>query len=218
MANHITWAFDSSAAITSFVLTKSTDKGSSYVALATVTFDVSATAPNYLPATKEFFYDDAAGNPGDIYSVTAVGALGTSEAVLGVAPPVAPGTCLVLGYLRDAAGFVDPTSPIYVEAAGSRGEGWVVNPSGIVSQNPEALGIARDSSTTYCDTSGMWLVRLVRRCVARIRVPAQDFVWTFLVPDESGPVNIRDIKQLRPGDYYGIFPALDGDSPGIVTG
>jgi hypothetical protein len=38
------------------------------------------------------------------------------------------------------------------------------------------------------------------------------------VPDAEGPINIRDIKQLRGGSFYGQFPEMTGVPDNITTG
>lgn len=207
MSNTILWKHDPSVAITSFTLQKSTDKGIIFSALATVAFSV--TGPNWDAANRRWQYVDTAGNPGDVYSITATGTNGTSPAALAISPPVVPTTCTIIGYLTDAAGNVDVQVPISVQTTGSRGEQWISSPPGALARNPEALAVIGANLTVFPDNNGMWQVKLLRRSFARVSIPAVQLDWAFEVPNTPGPLNIRDIPQLR-GAELTVFPEMTG--------
>lgn len=212
MAVKISWSPDLTVPITEFVLTKSVDKGQTFLALVTIPYDTAPASLFYDRKTKRFYYNDLVGNPGDIYQILANGFLGTSKTVIVVAPPTDPDVCTIIGYLSDAFGTIDPGLPIHVYAYGSRAERWAKNPAGLVAQNPQALGIADNTRTVYPNAAGIWQVELVQGTYARVHIPAIEFSWAFEVPKKLGPVNVRDIPQLR-GSALGAFPEMQGDSP-----
>jgi hypothetical protein len=207
MSNRISWAFDPTVVVTSFTITKSVDKGITYAALTSVAFNT--TGANWDKAKKRFFYVDAPGNPGDIYLVTSVGAFGTSPGTYAIAPPTSPAFCYIFGYILDSQGNVDQQTPITVRWDGSRGEHWMKGPTGTVAQNPEALAITAGSMQVYPDANGMWQVQLIQKSFARIQIPAIELDWAFEVPSKPGPINIRDVQQLR-GLSTGIFSDMTG--------
>ncbi len=212
MSNRIAWGFDPTAGITSFVLTKSTDGGLEYDALATIPFNVSGA--NFDRATRTFFYIDAAGNPGDTYKIVAVGPLGSSEPSYIVAPPGTPAKCLVVGYALNGFGEADTKLAVHIETYGARGN-WGYSPSGVVGQNPMALGVLQSSKIAYSDENGMWQVDLLQRTYARITIAKLSLDWAFEVPDREGPVNIRDIPLIRQADFFSQFPNQQGVKPRI---
>lgn len=193
---------------TSYALEKSTDKGISYTDVATVTFDVNGS--HYDKQKKQFFYADDAGNPGDIYRITSTGAYGISKPTFVIAPPESPPTCVIIGYLMDVFGYVDQRVSVHVTAFGSPGEKWVQNPVGVVAQNTLATGLLGRSSVVNPTDGGIWQVELVQGAYARIEIPELDFSWTFEVPKQTGPLNIRDISQLR-GQDLALFPEMLGE-------
>lgn len=201
------WAADDPSA-TSFQLDKSTDGGESYVALSTLGYNTRG--PNYEAKTKRFFYDDTVGNPGDIYKLTVTGTYGTSEPLLIVAPPYEPAKCLVIGYIRDVFGGVDRQVTIIVEGTGSKGQRWAPGSGGVVSRNPEGIGLKMAQQRIFPDAAGMWQVELIRGTYARIQIPDLQFSFMFEVPSKAGPVNIRDIPELR-GQALELFRGLDGE-------
>jgi hypothetical protein len=209
--NTLTWGYVASPAVTSWVITKSTDGGSTFSALATVAFSV--TGANFNPQTQQFFYADAAGNPGDIYEVVAVGSAGTSLPVMLIAPPAAPQLCKVIGYLKDPFGGVDQNTVINVNSMGTKGERWVPSTAGLLSQAPMGLAVTPSHRRVYPDANGMWQVSLVYGAYCRVEIPSIDFSWTFEVPAKAGPINIRDLPQLR-GEALGLFQQEDGERMG----
>lgn len=208
MSNKIVWGFVTPPAIAHFSLIKSTDGGSTFNALGVVAFDVNGAS--YLPQTQQFFYVDAAGNPGDIYQVFAVGDDGTSPPVTVIAPPVRSALCTVIGYVKDPFGMVDQNTVINVNSMGSRGERWVASPAGLQGFAPMALAITPSLKRVYPDENGLWQVGLVYGAYTRIEIPSIEFSWTFEVPAKPGPINIRDIPQLR-GEALGLFQQEDGE-------
>lgn len=208
MSSTFFWTPDPTQTITSFTLTKSVNQGLSYSALATIPWDVAGA--NYNKQRKQFFYVDAGGAEGDIYQIVANGAFGVSEPLIIVAPPAEPDLCTIVGYCRDPFGFVDRDVAIHVTAVGTPGERWASSPAGIVGQHHDALGIVSRKQVVYPDENGMWQVSLVRRIYAKVEIPALDFSWAFEVPQAAGPVNIRDIPQLR-GAALALFPDMQGE-------
>ena len=211
----ILWDFDRSVPVTSFTLTKSTDKGLAYAALDVVSFDINGAA--YLPGKKRFHYDDVAGDSGHLYKVIASGPYGAAAAVIGVAPPQAPSKCLVIGYLLDGVGNVDTQSPVIVETHGTNGSYWTNNPSGVVAQNAQAQGIGYSRYEIYPDQTGLWQIPLVIGTVARVQIPSQELDWAFEVPNQEGPVNIRDLPLLSMADYFSLYPDRSGTRAGLVN-
>jgi len=212
----LNWGFDPSTAITQFVLTKSTDKGKSYSALTTIAFDVTGAA---FDAKKGlFFYTDAAGAPGHIYKLVAQGAAGDSSPSYIVAPADEPTTCLVIGYIRDGFGAVNENVKVNVSSYGNAQESWADNPNGLIAQNPRSLGIVAGERTVYPDSNGMWQVELIKNTRARIIIEEMNFDWTFKVPNDSGPVNITDIPQLRGQEFHGARADVRGNEPPPVRG
>lgn len=209
MANRITWIPDKSLPITSFSLMKSTDKSISFTLLASVLANANDSAA-YDKQTGRYYYNDMAGNPGDVYAITSVGPAGTSRVVYALAPADPPGVCTVVGYVRDAFGYVDQAITILVSAFGTPGERWVVNPNGLLAQNSQALGLVSRTATLAPDANGLWQIDLVRKAYAKVEIPALDFTWIFEVPNKSGPINVRDIPQLR-GQALELFPEMQGD-------
>lgn len=209
MSNTIVWQFDLTVVITSFTLKKSTDQGQSFAALTSVAFNTARGAANWDDANKRFTYTDGTGNPGDVYQVIAIGANGTSMPALIVAPPTPPATCLVIGYVLDAFGAVDAQIPIVVTTVGTRGEQWGQNTAGIVAQNPMSVGMVGSNRTIYPDRNGMWKIALVQKTYARIVCAAIGLDWSFEVPVKAGPVNVRDIPQLR-GQALSVFGDMNG--------
>jgi hypothetical protein len=206
MSVRISWGFDPTVSITSFTLTKSTNNGITYAALASVDFDVNGA--NYDRPTRTFFYVDNAGAAGHVYKIVAEGALGSSEPVISVAPPNPPSKCLVIGYALDAFGQADEHLVVNVETAGRRGQHWLTNPTGLVANNREALGVVRSSCSVFPDANGMWQVSLLRGSYARVQIPALELDWAFEVPSLEGPVNVRDIPLLRSADYLSLWPDM----------
>jgi hypothetical protein len=202
VSNKLYWKADPSVVVTSFVLTKSTDKAQSFSSLATITYDLAGA--NYEKKTKRFFYTDSSGAVGDAYRIVAVGANGTSSPVVVIAPADQPDFCTIVGYMLDTFGEVDTSIPVSVHSYGAGA--WTTNPAGVVAQNPEALGLTAASQTVYPGADGIWQVRLIQKAYARITIPALDFDWAFIVPASVGPVNVRDIPLVRQADAYGLFP------------
>ena len=208
MANKVFWIPDLTQTITSFQVDRSLDKGQTFTTVATITFDVNGV--NFDKPTKRFFYSDASGVPGAVYAVTAIGPSGSSAPVYAITPADAPLTCTIIGYVRDVLGYAMPDAAIVVKAFGSTGEQWARNPNGLLAQNPNALGVVSRDIIVKPDDNGMWQVTLLRKAYAKIEIPSQEFVWAFEVPDKTGPINIRDIPQLR-GQALQLFPEMLGD-------
>lgn len=203
MSNKLIWSPNYSVPISSFTIVKSTDMGITFAFLATVDFDTSSGAPNYLPGTKQFFYNDSSGNPGDMYQITASGDNGTSAASLVVTPPASIPLCTIFGYQVD--GFGNPgTAIVTCRSIGSKGERWAKTVPGMDAFSTQALGVVAASAEVFTDSNGIWQVSLVQGSYAQIEIPAINFTWTFEVPAKSGPINIRDIPTLR-GEALGLF-------------
>jgi len=205
MAYRLNWTSEATA-IASFDLSKSIDMGETYSSLVNIPFDT--TGDNYDRPNKHFFYNDTSGQPGHIYKVVINASTATDPLVI-IAPPAPPAKCMIIGYMLDAGGYVPTDVQVSVEAYGTRGERWGRNPTGIVGQNKEALGITARRFFVKPDANGMWSVNLIRKVFALIEIPAINFRWAFEVPDKDGPVNIRDIPQLR-GQDLALFPEMDG--------
>lgn len=212
MAATIYWDADDTT-VTSYALSRSTNKGASYSAVATVA--ASTVGANYDARTKRYFYTDAGASAGDIFKLIATGSLGTSEPEFAIVPPSAPSLCRVVGYALTGFGEADVQLPVLVTLFGSRGESWNRNPTGVMAQSAEALHLVPASRTVYPDTAGIWSVDLVRGALARVQIAQTGFSWVFRVPDVAGPVNIRDIPQARGqelapyGELLGDFHTLD---------
>lgn len=212
MAATIYWDA-SDTTVTSFALSRSSDKGASYTAVATVA--ASTVGANYDARTKRYFYVDASAAAGDIFKLVATGTLGTSEPEFAIVPPGAAPRCRVIGYALTGFGEADVLLPVLVTLFGSRGESWNRSPSGVMAQHAEALHLVPSSRTVYPSTAGVWSVDLVRGALARVQIAQTGFSWVFRVPDVAGPVNIRDIPQARGqelvpyGELLGDFHVLD---------
>lgn len=215
----IRWGFkkDTGVTITSFTLTKSVDKALTFSALTVITFDVNNSAV-FDRATDSFFYDDVAANPGDIYKIVATGSNGTSIPVFAIVPLPTPAACTIIGYVLDGFGESDKHLNVVIETAGGpQSEIWMANPDGLVAQSNEALGITR-ADTVVQVNQGMWQASLLQGSYARITIPALRFDWSFRVPKEEGPINIRDIPQLRGSSFDGLYPGTAGTRERITTG
>lgn len=211
------WEHSALAPITSFVLEKSVNKGASYTTLATIVF--STTGANYDSKSRRFFYTDSAGQAGAIYRITSVGTLGTSEPAFAITPPAAMLKCLIIGYVRDSYGNVDTNMRVLVSSYGTRGEAWAYNATGVVANEALAVGVPVDQSIiVQPNAEGIWRVELLRKTLARIQIPDLNFEWAFEVPDAQGPINIRDIPQLRGADFSGLWPGQDGVRKPISLG
>ena len=204
----VSWGYDTTQTITSFTLEKSTDKGVSFSSLVSIAFNPAGA--NFDAANNRFFYNDAAGAVGHVYKIYAVGPLGTSEARIAISAPAETSKCTIIGYVEDAFGEVDTSIQVLVEAFGGREDRWVQSPTGVVAQNSRAVGITSGRNIVYPNSDGIWQVRLTRKTVARITINELGLDWAFEVPDKDGPVNIRDIPQIRGGSFYGIYPEQDG--------
>jgi hypothetical protein len=211
MSNRLYWKPDPAVAITSFVITRSTDLGQSFSALATVTYDL--TGANYDKRTKRFFYDDASGSNGHVYRITAVGANGTSSPVFLVSPAVPPSTCTVIGYIMDTFVQVDTSVQIHVESYGR--PQWKKGTSTLVAQSAEALGVPTSQQMLHPNSEGVWQVSLMQGAYARVRIPSLQYDHAFLVPEKEGPVNIRDIPIVRQADLNGLYPDQSGTHASI---
>lgn len=214
MSNTIVWNYDPAVTITSFALEKSVDKGLTFAALATVVFNL--TGANYDQVNKRFFYLDGAGNPGDVYRVTSTGAFGVSGPTIAVAPPAQPALCTVIGYVLDGLGRPRTDVRVEVHAYGVGGERWTRNHAGVVAQNPAAVGIVATAETVYPDAAGVWQVSLLQKALVRIEIAELGLSWAFEVPAKVGPVNVRDLPQLRGASFNGIWDADDG-SPAVIV-
>ena len=208
MSNKVYWNYDPSASITSFTVKRSADMGLTFVLLSTIVFDTNGA--NFDKQSKRFFYFDGTGAAGNIYAIGSTGTLGTSPDSYVIAPPADPSLCTVIGYARDAFGYADPELSIHVQAFGTPGERWVQNPAGIVSQHGQALGVIGRKVIINPDANGIWQIGLIRKIYARVEIPALDFSWAFEVPDKPGPINIRDIPQLR-GQALSLFSDTAGN-------
>lgn len=209
MSYRVQWFADDPTA-QSFLLEKSTDKGVSYTTLTTIAYDT--TGVNYDPRLKVFFYVDAGGAAGHVYRLTVTGTQGVSPPSFIVVPMAAPDMCHIIGYVRSPFGEVDQSVKVDVFSFGSRGERWMKSPSGLLGINPEALGVTNAQKAVFPNADGMWEVLLVQGTYARIFIPEMSFEWTFLVPSVTGPVNIRDIAQLR-GQERALYSEQTGDQP-----
>lgn len=209
MSARIYWLADDPTA-TSFTLTKSVDGGRTFTALGTVAADT--TGPNYEAKTRRFFYADGAGEAGHVYAITATGPLGVSDPTLLVAPAGEPKKCLIIGYLRDVFGSVDEHSVIQVAAAQtSRGERWA-RQDGAVAASANALGVRSSVRNVYVDATGMFQVELVQGALVTITIHDMDYAVQFRVPEENGPVNIRDLRTLR-GAELEQYDDVGGERP-----
>ena len=196
----LSWGFDRTETVTSFVITKSTDKGQSFSALATVTFDVGGAA--FEKKTARFFYTDATLAAGDIYRLTVVGPGGTSQPEFLIVPPTLQ-LCHVFGYVFDAFG-APSKADVNVEAYAPAGMGfWTVATTGVAAHDSTALALAPRSAVVSVDAAGLWRVALLRRCHARIVIAELGIDYAFEVPDREGPINLRDIPRLRQADAHG---------------
>jgi len=208
----LTWVPDPSVAVTSFTVQKSTDEGITFSTIATVT--AGAASPNYDRQDKVYFYVDSGSSPGDVYKVTCTGPNGTSLPAYAVAAPDPLPLCLVIGYV--ANGFGDRLSgvAVSVKSFGAKSSAWVNNPAGTIAQNPRAVGVAATSEkTVYTDAAGIWQVSLVQKTEALVTIPDLRFEYAFEVPAKTGPINIRDIAELRGGSFH----ALHGEPLGVPT-
>jgi len=203
MSNTISWSYDPTVTITSFALQKSTDKGVTFAALATVAYDPSGA--NFSVATRKFFYVDAAGAAGDVYRVTSTGAFGVSGPAVAVAPPSEPDKCTIIGYALDGLGRARTDMAVTVTVYGTSGERWVKNPVGTVAHNPQALGMTFTQETVFTTDQGIWQVDLVQRALVRITIEELGYEKSFEVPGKTGPVNIRDVADYRGASHGGLY-------------
>jgi len=208
MAAKIYWTPDLSQAITSFTVYRSDDKGASYTQVALIPFNVAG--PNYDKQSRQFFYDDSSGDVGFVYRIVASGNAGDSDPLTIITAPAEPSLCTVIGYVRDALGFVDQSIPVFVEATGSTGERWIQGPEGIVAQNGRPLLLQPRTATVHPNEHGLWQVDVMRGAYVRITIPALSFVWAFEVPNVAGPVNVKDLPQLR-GKALELFGPMNGE-------
>jgi hypothetical protein len=212
MAATIYWDADDTT-VTSYALSRSSDKGVTYSAVATVA--ASTVGANYDARSRRYFYTDASAAAGDIFKLVATGSLGTSEPEFAIVPPAAAPVCRIVGYALTGFGEADVLLPVLVTLFGSRGESWNRNPTGTMAQHAEALHLVPASRTVYPDLTGLWAVDVVRGALARVQIAQTGFSWVFRVPDVAGPVNIRDIPQARGqelapyGELLGDFHVLD---------
>lgn len=211
MTVKVSWMADTDDSVTSYEVFRSQDKGLTYSSIAVVPFDTQGT--DYDKTTKRFFVNDSTGQAGDVYMITATGLYGTSEPTIVIAPPAVPAKCLVVGYVRDAHGRVDRNWTVRVSTAAQRGENWLAG-GGVVGQHPLSVGVVASDTTVHPDENGFWSVELLQDAIARISIPVLDLDWAFRVPKKNGPVNIRDIPQVRTADFYGIWPDMQGSRMG----
>lgn len=210
MSAKITWGYDSSINITQFRVEKSTDKGASFLSIATVPFNTSGA--NYDKIAKNFFYNDLVGNPGDIYRIFVDGALGTSLPVYVIVPSAFPPVCSIFGYVFTSDGSVDREVEIKIKPFHLGGGKWASNFSGITAHDPQAVGIVSSGPVSvYPDENGMWQVQLLQGIYVIVEISALEFEAAIQVPSTQGPVNICDINRLTGSDYGGIW----GDQSGI---
>jgi hypothetical protein len=189
-----------SSVASSFVLAVSTDDGLTFEPLATIPFDINgANAKN-----GRFFYDHADGDSRYIYSLSAVGTNGTSRPVLAFAPTTAPSTCTVHGYARDLSGDVILSAHIQVNV-----DTQYINAEGAVAKNDDGFLLMSGERWLYFDENGHWQIELPRLAHARILIPVAGFSKLFIVPDETGPVNLRDIPSLPQASYLGTWDKSD---------
>jgi hypothetical protein len=207
MSVRLYWYADTTQTVTSFSIRKSSDGGLTYDAPVSVLFNVNGA--NYEKQTKRFFYDDALGAAGNIYKISAVGPLGTSSEETVIVEGDKPPLCRVIGYIKDAFGGVDQTVSIQVKAFGTPGERWAKNTTGMVARNSHALALTSREIFLRPDASGMWSVDLVQGVYAHVSISSLNFEHVFEVPAQAGPVNIRDIPQLR-GQDLALFPEYSG--------
>lgn len=80
------------------------------------------------------------------------------------------------------------------------------------------MGVRTEETTIYPNESGIWQVDLVQKSIARITISELQFDWAFEVPAKTGPVNIRDIPQLRGASFDGIWPQESGTPARITKG
>lgn len=204
----LVWNPDPAIAITSFSLYRSDDKGRTYSLLATIAANYSGA--NYDKQNKRFFYEDAATSHGSIYKITVTGPSGTSDPAYLIAPPDSIPKCVIIGYIADAHGRPVAGEQVSVEAAGTKGSTWMRNPDGLVAENPEAQGVQIGRQTVYTDENGVWQVTVARKSIIRVNIPSLRVEKMMEVPDLEGPINFRDIIEVRGGSFRGIFDEQTG--------
>lgn len=190
-----------SGVASSFAVAVSTDDGLTFDPLIVIPYDI-----NGANAKKgRFFYDHSAGASRNIYSISATGVNGTSRPVLAFAPAMAPEVCTVHGYARDGFGNVDGSAQIHVNVLSK-----YIEAEGAVAKNSDGMLIMSSGDRWFpFDQNGHWQIELPRLARVEISIPATGFSKLFIVPDEAGPVNLRDIPSLPQASYLGTWDKSD---------
>ena len=216
MSVRLEWAPDPAGnGVTTYNIEKSTDKGVSWAVLDDVAYNVNGGS--FDKPSRRFYYVDAEGNPGDIYRLNAQGTWGTSDWVFLIAPPGTQPLCQVFGYVDTAFAIQDVQTRIVVSAFMPNGRQWARNTQGLVSHNPEGLGILEGERVVYPDANGIWKVDVAQGVYCKVYIPALNFVWVFEVPRELGPRNIRDILAVRGADFDSVWGEQTGEPRTIIN-
>lgn len=211
MAVTIHWYHDTAHAIESFTIQRSIDGGRTFAALAVVVFDLNGA--NYDRATNRFRYRDLTGAPGYVYSVVVTGELGLSDPAFVVAPPAPAPLCTVIGYTSHVGGARQKGLPVVVEYLGDRQDQRSVEMAGTIGMNKQAV-VVGGTAQTQTDANGMWSIDLVQGARVLLTLPGV-YSHAFTVPKARGPVNVRDLPQIRGTSINGSLDELGGIPVGL---
>lgn len=196
----IYWTHDTSVTVTEFTVQRSTDGGLTYTLVSTIAFSYSGA--NYDKTRRAFFYDDAGATPGYVYRIVATGPTGSSPPAIVVVPPNKPDTCTIIGYLYSPTGEPMKGTVVRVQTFGQKSGTWFPNHDGVFSRANNAVGLSLFDLEATVDENGMWSIALVQGIEARITIPDQRIDLAFRVPEEDGPINVRDIVPLQGAQHY----------------
>ena len=212
MSYKVSWRQESGAVSpTGFLVERSDDNGRTYSTLTTVTNE--AGSANYNKLTRRWFYSDAAGSPGSVYRVTALSGSGNSSPSFTIAPPAAPPSCLLVGYLVSPSGTGAATSHVYISAESRQ---TLKSTSGVVGYGPTSLGVTKETISVLPSPAGVWQAQVVRGALVRISIPSAEFEKIVVVPDEAGPVNVAELPSAAER-AFALFPDVSAPQLTLPT-
>jgi hypothetical protein len=177
----------------SYRIERSTDGGLNYTSLATILRD--PTGANYDTESRTYAHTDTLGTPGDIYRIIAAGEAGDSDPVIVVSPPELPGFCLLVGYLMDPFGAVDPASSVVISYRQALGD-QTTSFGGESGTRPDKVVRLPAERTFYPDDRGYWEAEVLRGTRLHVEIPDANISFDFTVPDEPGPINVLSAREL----------------------
>lgn len=206
----VRWTYDASKTVDHFLVAKKSRTEDAYGTALDISYSVGG--PNR--DKKGFFIDDADGQPGDCYRITAVGPEG-EDVSFTIIPPPPPPTCLVVGFIYNPNGTPAEGAKVFVSTPLDSSAKLSKLSSGVSGSGVKNVAMTTVITTVVTDENGMFQTSLLQGAPVKISIPSLPITRAFIVPQKLGPMNFLEVQQIVGRDFDQLWPEATGEPPFI---